>query len=214
MRRAFVGLMVTGFIGFLTSCSDGAADNGPPVGPLLRSTVYITKGEGHGSGMIIGPGLVLTAYHAVRGNRRPDVRFFSGQSTTGHVIWSAPGRDLALVEVDVPEGHPVASIYCDDLAQGQPITVVGHPMQSEWVAVRGHLPKTEVSHDRYVSLGLPIGRGASGGPVFNNDGQVVGIILNILIRRPNAQMGIGYMLPAHDFCQTIRKKQAFKVPQH
>ena len=208
MRRAVVGLVVAGIIGLLLGCRDGAADHGPPLASLLRSTVHVTKGEGHGSGMIIGSKLVLTAHHAVRGNRRPSIRFFGGQSVTGRVIWSAPGRDLALVGVDIPEGYPVAAIDCDDLSPGEPITVVGHPLKSEWVTFQGNLPKTEGSHDRYVSVGLKIGQGASGGPVFNNDGQVVGILLSILTRRLYDRRGIGYMLPAADFCQTIREKRA------
>lgn len=213
MRRAFIILMAAAFTGLLTSCSHLAADEGPPVEPLLRSTVYIAVGDGHGSGMIVGPGLVLTAYHAVRTEDRPGVRFYDGQSANGKVVWTAPGRDLALIAVDIPKGHPVPPMSCDDIAPGERIIAVGHPLQSEWVAVSGHMPEWQGYHDRYVSLGLRIGQGASGGPVFDNEGQVVGIVLNILTRRLYAKKGIGYMLPARDFCQTIREKRASYAPK-
>lgn len=203
-----VGLLFAAFLSLLAACSGNAESDSPPIEPLLRSTVVVAMDYGQGSGMIIGNGLVLTAYHVVRGWVQPSVRFFDGQSRAGNVIWSEPERDLALVKVDVPKGYPAAPLHCEETIDGQKVIAVGHPLRSEWVAVSGRLPK-DLSYDRnrYVSLGVPIGRGASGGPVFNHYGKVVGITLAILTKRPSARKGIGYMLPASAFCPKIREKQ-------
>lgn len=207
MTLAF-GLLFAAFVSLLAACSGKAANDGPPIEPLLRSTVVVAMDDGQGSGLIIGNELVLTAYHVVRGRVQPSVRFLDGQSRPGKVIWSEPGRDLALVKVDVPKGYPAAPLHCDESIDGQKVIAVGHPLRSEWVAVSGRLP-TDLSYgrNRYVSLGVSVGKGASGGPVFNHKGKVVGITLAILIKRPSAQKGMGYMLPASAFCQKIREKQ-------
>ena len=204
LRLALIGSLLTGL---LLGCS------GPPdtsVTPLHRSTVLIEHEKGHGSGLIVGPSRVLTAYHVVQGDAL-DIRFFSGEAKAGSVIWSDAERDLALVDVTVPDGHPQAFLSCDKPRAGQHVMAVGHPIQSQWVLVGGYLPSNGLVAGRYVSLGFPVGLGTSGGPVFDEQGQVVGITLAILAERNSTEAaydefkdtGIGLMLPASSFCRTI-----------
>lgn len=207
MRSTLASLVIIAAVGLLTGCSDDTLAAGTPVTPPLRSIVVVKNSIGHGTGMIIGPGLVLTAYHVVRGKGRPDVRFLNGHSNTGKVIWSEPERDLALVTVDIPQGHPAAGLDCADPIPGQHVVAVGHPKRSEWISASGHLPQTSNEHRLYTSLGFRVSRGVSGGPVFNDDGEVIGIVLAILANRASALTGIGFMLPASDFCETIQQKQ-------
>lgn|GEM_PF-6611220 len=181
-----------------------------PITPLHRSTVLIEHEKGHGSGLIVGPRRVLTAYHVVQGDGL-DVRFFSGEANAGSVVWSDAERDLAVIDVAIPEGHPRAPLTCEQPQAGQHVIAVGHPIQSQWVLVGGYLPNAGLVADRYVSLGFPVGLGTSGGPVFDDRGQVVGITLAILAERNSTEAaydefkdtGIGLMLPASEFCQTI-----------
>lgn len=187
-----------------------AASPQSSVTPLHRSTVLIEHEKGHGSGLIVGPNRVLTAFHVVQGESL-DVRFFSGQANAGSVIWSDADRDLALVDVPIPEGHPQALLSCEQPRAGQHVIAVGHPIQSQWVLVGGYLPNGGLVAGRYVSLGFPVGLGTSGGPVFDEEGEVVGITLAILAERNSTEAafdefkdtGIGLMLPASDFCKTI-----------
>jgi putative serine protease PepD len=198
------GLLTT----FLAGCSSQPSS---PVTPLHRSTVLIEHDKGHGSGLIVGPRRVLTAYHVVQGDGL-DVRFFSGEANAGSVIWSDAERDLAMIDVTIPDGHPLATLSCDYPEPGQHVISVGHPIQSQWVLVGGYLPSTTLVAGRYISLGFPVGLGTSGGPVFDAKGKVIGITLAILAERSNSteaiydqykDTGIGLMLPSSDFCQTV-----------
>jgi S1-C subfamily serine protease len=152
----------------------------------------------------------LTAYHVVQGDNI-DVRFFNGQASSGHVVWSDPERDLAVIDVAIPEGHPMARLSCDQPNPGQHVISIGHPIQSQWVLVGGYLPNSGLVAGRYMSLGFPVGLGTSGGPVFDEQGQVVGITLAILAERTSTvaaydqfkDTGIGLMLPASEFCRSI-----------
>ena len=192
---------------FLAGC---ASPQNPSLTPLHRSTVLIEHDRGHGSGLILGPRRVLTAFHVVQGEGL-DVRFFSGEANAGSVIWSDVERDLAIIDVAIPDGHPLATLSCDQPEPGEHVMSVGHPIQSKWVLVGGYLPNTSLIAGRYVSLGFPVGLGTSGGPVFDEDGEVVGITLAILAERSSTEAaydqykdtGIGLMLPSSDFCHTI-----------
>jgi S1-C subfamily serine protease len=178
---------------------------------LNQSTVLVEHAKGHGTGTIVGPRAVLTAHHVVQESPLR-VTFFGGQSTTGSVVWQNPAFDLALIEVDVPAGYPVPGWSCADLHVGQHLVSIGHPTQSRWVAVGGYLPEsTTVGEMGLVPLGFPIGLGTSGGPVFDGAGRVVGVALAILAERSPTtaaydryqDSGIGLMLPATAFCNTI-----------
>ncbi len=179
--------------------------------PLNRATVLVEHEGGHGTGMIIGAHTVLTAYHVVR--QSPiDVTFFEGQSRAGRLAWFDEEQDLALVDVAVPAGHPPVELSCEPPHAGQLLVTIGHPIHSRWVAVSGYLPATETIAAKYLSLGFPVGLGASGGPVFDGNGRIVGITLAILAERSSASAGydqfkdtgIGLMLPASAFCGSLK----------
>src|SRR5918996_1991441 len=180
----------------------------PNLEVLHQSTVLVEHAKGHGTGIIVSPRAVLTAYHVVQ-EAPLEITFFAGQTRTGTVGWQDEALDLALVEVEVPEGYPIPEWSCAALHAGQHLVSVGHPTRSRWVAVGGYLPGSDgVGPFGLVSLGFPIGLGTSGGPVFDEDGRVVGLTLAILAERSSASAlfdsyqdtGIGLMLPASAFC--------------
>ena len=201
-------LLGAGLAAALGACST------PPTATLAtldQATVLIEHAKGHGTGTIVSPHAVLTAYHVVQ-EAPLNVTFFNGPVAGGRVTWFDDRLDLALVEVEVPPGYPAIELDCDDLRVGQQLVSIGHPTQSRWVAVGGHLPTTTtIGAGQLVPLGFPIGLGTSGGPVFDQSGRVVGITLAILAERNPASAaydrykdtGIGLMLPAKDFCAAL-----------
>jgi S1-C subfamily serine protease len=199
-------------IGLSLAIGLSACAAAPPNLELLhQSTVLVEHAKGHGTGTIVGPNAVLTAHHVVQ-EAPLAVTFFAGEVTNGRVVWQNAILDLALVEVEVPQGYPVPEWSCADLHAGQHLVSIGHPTQSRWVAVGGYLPNSEMFGDiGLVSLGFPVGLGTSGGPVFDSEGRVVGVTLAILAERSSESAlyhryqdtGIGLMLPATAFCNTI-----------
>lgn len=180
------------------------------VNDLHRATVLVKHKGGHGAGLIVGQDRILTAHHVTEGEGLK-VSFFEGPSLDGRVVWGDPERDLALLDVDVPEDYPITNLSCERPVSGQHVMTVGHPIQSEWVLVGGYLPNSAVVAGQYMSLGFPISLGTAGGPVFDDNGEVVGMILAILAERvPNAvddgtlkDTGVGLMRPASDFCRSV-----------
>jgi S1-C subfamily serine protease len=209
LRRS---VLCAGLAAALGACS---TPSGPTLDSLDQATVLIEHAKGHGTGTIVSPHAVLTAYHVVQ-ETPLEVTFFNGPRLGGRVSWFDAKLDLALVDVEVPAGYPVTKLDCDNLHVGEQLVSVGHPTQSRWVAVGGHLPTTAtIGNGQLVPLGFPIGLGTSGGPVFDQSGRVVGITLAILAERNPASAaydrykdtGIGLMLPAKDFCAALDLRQ-------
>jgi S1-C subfamily serine protease len=203
--RLLISALLAAILG---ACSSASIS---PLDPLHEATVLIEHAKGHGTGTIVGPHAVLTAYHVVQ-EAPLEVTFFNGPAVAGRVIWFDEKLDLALIDVPVPGGYAAVELDCENLRVGQHLVSVGHPTQSRWVAVGGHLPALDaIGGARLVQLGFPIGLGTSGGPVFDDKGRVVGVALAILAERSPSSAaydrykdtGIGLMLPARDFCEAL-----------
>lgn len=185
----------------------------PSLDSLHHATVLVEHAKGHGTGAIIGRDIVLTADHVVA-NEPLSVTFFNGRTEAGHVRWRNPVLDVALVEVVVPGGYPTSDLFCGDLEAGEHLMLIGHPTRSRWVAAGGYLPTAGPLEGDLVSLGFPIGLGTSGGPVFDEEGRIVGLALAILAERASSSAdfgefkdtGTGLMLPASHFCGELRTR--------
>jgi len=178
---------------------------------LNQATVLIEHAKGHGTGAIVGPDRVLTAYHVVA-DAAVAVEFFQGPKVGGRVDWYDEALDLALVTVEVPERYRATTLACDGLRAGQHLVAIGHPMRKRWATADGRLPTVAaVGGLGLVPLGFEIGLGTSGGPVFDDQGRVAGIALAILAERRSASAaydefkdtGMGLMLPASAFCAAM-----------
>jgi S1-C subfamily serine protease len=186
----------------------------PNVDALNQATVLIEHSKGHGTGAIIGPNQVLTAYHVVA-DAPVEVEFFQGPKVGASVRWYDETLDLALIDVAVPPGYRATELACGALRAGEHLVAVGHPMRDRWVPHDGVLPRTDpVGGSGLVPIGFDIGLGSSGGPVFDDTGRVAGIALAILAERRSASAGydeykdtgMGLMLPAASFCDSLKKQ--------
>jgi S1-C subfamily serine protease len=203
--RPLLGLSLAAF---LAACATEPRSNREA---LNQATVLIEHAKGHGTGTIVGPNQVLTAYHVVA-DAPLEVIFFEGPAVGGTVHWYDEALDLALIDVAVPSRYRATELACEDLRIGQHLIAVGHPMRARWVAADGRLPTLAgVGGLGLVPLGFEIGLGSSGGPVFDDDGRVAGVALAILAERRSASAGyevfkdtgMGLMLPASAFCDAV-----------
>ena len=193
-----------------------AASESADTRSMWQATVLVETGGGHGSGVIIGAGSVLTAFHVVD-DGVPKIEFFGGERESGVVGWASEELDLAIVRVGVPGRYPVPTMFCGELGMEQRVVVIGHPLAAHWVSVEGHLGTAEMPDlTPLLPLGFDLSLGNSGGPVFDDAGRVVGIASAILARAPSTkiaarsglgggqQTGPGLMLPASRFCGELR----------
>src|ERR671915_820691 len=107
----------------LTRLQEAIAGVAERVGP---SVVGLGRGWGHGSGVVIGEGRVLTNAHNLR-REQVTVVFADGRRATGDVAATDPDLDLAVVVVDTGDAPAVTWEPGDAPAIGAPVLAVANP---------------------------------------------------------------------------------------
>ena len=179
-------------------------------------TVAIITDQGQGSGFVYdSAGHIITNYHVVEGANAIEVRFTSGFIAYGTVIGTDLDSDIAVVKVDAPasELHPLPLGDSDSLKVGQTVVAIGNPFGLDSTMTVGIISALgrilDSIHDTpdgqpfsagdIIQTDAAINPGNSGGPLFNINGEVVGI--NRAIRTESAtasgqpvNSGIGFAI--------------------
>jgi S1-C subfamily serine protease len=159
-------------------------------------------GSGLGSGVLISQsGRILTAAHVVEAADRVRIRFAGGAIVPARVVAADPLADLALLEAtQVPQDAVAARIGDSDKVEvADQVFVVGAPygisetLSVGYVSARRAV-RSEPGDSASVELfqtDASIGPGNSGGPMFNMQGEVIGIVSHIVSRSGGSE-GIGF----------------------
>ena len=168
---------------------------GPPV-PRERA--------GMGSGFIIsGDGYVVTNNHVVANARQVVVRLPDRQEFDAEVVGLDPRSDLAVLKIEA-EGLPSISLAEGrDVKVGQWVLAIGSPFSLDFSVTAGivsalgrSLPtETGDNYVPFIQTDVAINPGNSGGPLFNLDGQVIGVNSQIFTRS-GGSIGLSFAIPA------------------
>jgi serine protease Do len=165
-----------------------------------------------GSGFIISQdGDILTNEHVVDGADEINVKLSDGRTFQATVKGADKKLDLALLKVDAKGDLPVATFgNSDDLKVGEWVMAIGNPFGLEQTVTAGIVSaKGRVigagPYDDFIQTDASINPGNSGGPLFNAEGQVVGINTAIVA----GGQGIGFAIPinaAKNILEQLRTK--------
>jgi len=170
---------------------------------IVAIKVASQDGGSLGSGFVYdSDGHIVTNYHVVQGapNNKVEVDFMSGYKVYGTVIGTDLDSDLSIVKVDAPaaELHPLPLGDSSALKVGQTVIAIGNPFGlngTMTVGIISALGRTLDSEHATPGGGQPftagdiiqtdaaINPGNSGGPLFNINGEVIGV--NRAIRTTN-----------------------------
>ena len=147
-----------------------------------------------GTGFLVGNhGLLLTNLHVVEGTTAVGIKL----SGTGAVTLITKVRgydldnDLAVLEVDGVDTRPVTLGDSDKVAAGQPVVVVGNPEGLEQTVSNGLVSAIrELNGRRLFQISAPISAGSSGSPVFNDHGEVIGIVVSSIEAGQNLNFAV------------------------
>jgi serine protease Do len=164
--------------------------------------------QGLGSGFIISAnGQIVTNHHVVEGADSVTVKLADGRSFDATVIGSDPMTDIALLQVEADEALPVVAFgSSSDMRVGDEVVAVGNPFGLGGTVTSGIVSaKSRNIHsgpfDDFIQTDAAINKGNSGGPLFNNDGEVIGV--NTAIFSPGGgSVGVGFAVPS-DLVKTV-----------
>ncbi len=177
----------------------------PPGSPLERFNDMLGDGprveRSLGSGFIIDAnGLVVTNDHVIDEADEVEVVLQDGTVLPAEIIGRDPATDLAVLRVDAGAPLPFVSFGdSDTLRVGEWVVAIGNPF-----GFGGSLTAGVVSaqgrdiggrYDNYLQSDVAINQGNSGGPLFNMDGEVIGV--NTAIFSPTGtSVGISFSIPS------------------
>ena len=158
------------------------------------------KALGYGSGFIISKqGHILTNEHVLRSGNRIEVELLGGRKEIAKVLYKDSKNDLALLKIDtnIPL-HAVEMGNSDSVELGEWVVGIGNPYgigQSLMIGIVSAKKRTipGSGYPPLIQIDAAMNLGNSGGPLFNLEGQVVGVNTILLWK----SQGIGFATPVN-----------------
>jgi S1-C subfamily serine protease len=182
---------------------------------IVAIRVLSPNGGSLGSGFVIDhEGHIVTNYHVVSSETSLEVDFISGYKTRGSVIGLDPDADLAVLKVEAPaeELFPLTLGDSDQVKVGQFVVAIGNPFGLEGTMTLGIVSglgrtlrsqRVGISGSTFtlgdvIQTDAAINPGNSGGPLFNLNGEVIGVNESILTRSlDRSNSGVGFAVSSN-----------------
>ena len=185
----------------------------PPLGDLFGGTLpKAFKGQSLGSGFIIKKdGLILTNNHVIEKAEKIIVRLSDEREFEAEVIGRDEKTDLALIKISDHQSLPVVRLGdSDQLDVGEWVIAIGNPFGLEQTVTVGIVSAKGRAigsgpFDDYIQTDASINPGNSGGPLFNINGEVIGINTAI---NPSGQ-GIGFAIPINQVRKILDQLETY-----
>ncbi|MGR3510405.1 MAG: Do family serine endopeptidase [Sulfitobacter sp.] len=164
--------------------------------------------QGLGSGFIISKdGQIVTNNHVVEGADSVKVKLSDGRTFDATVVGSDRMTDIALLKIEADVDLPTVKFGSSDAMRvGDEVVAMGNPFGLGGTVTTGIISAKSRNinsgpYDDFIQTDAAINRGNSGGPLFNNAGEVIGV--NTAILSPGGgSVGIGFSVPS-DLVQKI-----------
>jgi serine protease Do len=198
----------------------GIVPEGSPFEDFFRE--FQERGDGEqprrssalGSGFVISEdGFIVTNNHVIEGADEILIEFFEGFELPAELIGTDPNTDIALLKVTADEPLKFVSFGDSDLARVRDwVVAMGNPLGQGFSVSAGIVSARNRAlsgtYDDYIQTDAAINRGNSGGPLFNMDGDVIGV--NTAILSPNGgSIGIGFSMASNVVTRVVDQLKEF-----
>ena len=163
-----------------------------------------------GSGFVIdSSGIIVTNNHVIKEAEDILIKFEGGQEYEAKVIGSDPYSDIAILKIESNEKFiPVKFGDSDKARIGDPVIAIGNPLGLGGTVTAGIISARNraigmARYEDFIQTDASINQGNSGGPLFNMDGDVIGINTAIYGRQGN--IGIGFAIPSNSAKKVINQ---------
>ncbi|TKW68128.1 MAG: Do family serine endopeptidase [Paracoccus denitrificans] len=166
-----------------------------------------------GSGFVISDdGFIVTNNHVIEGADEIEIEFKDGARRSAEVVGTDKQTDIALLKVDATD-LPFVGFGDSDVARvGDWVLALGNPLGQGFSASTGIVSARgralTGTYDDFIQTDASINRGNSGGPLFNMDGEVIGV--NTAILSPNGgSIGIGFSMASNVVTNVVDQLREF-----
>ena len=171
------------------------------------------RSEALGSGFVISEdGFIVTNNHVIEGADEINIEFFDGKLLEAKLVGTDPKTDIALLKVDATDLPYVAFGNSDEMRVGDWVMAMGNPLGQGFsvsagiVSARGR--ELSGTYDDFLQTDAAINKGNSGGPLFNLEGEVVGV--NTAILSPSGgSIGIGFSMASNVVTKVVDQLREF-----
>jgi serine protease Do len=156
--------------------------------------------RGIGSGFIVSPdGYILTNAHVVDGVKEVQVKLTDRREFTAKVVGTDPKTDVALIKIDAKNLPTVRIGSAKNVEVGQWVVAMGSPFGFENSLTAGVVSAKSRSlpgdgYVPFIQTDVAVNPGNSGGPLFDMNGNVIGINSQIY-SRSGGYMGVSFAIP-------------------
>ncbi len=171
------------------------------------------RSEALGSGFVISEdGFIVTNNHVIEGADEINIEFFDGKRLEAKLIGTDPKTDIAVLKVEAGDLPHVAFGNSDEMRVGDWVMAMGNPLGQGFsvsagiVSARGR--ELSGTYDDFLQTDAAINKGNSGGPLFNLDGDVIGV--NTAILSPSGgSIGIGFSMASNVVTKVVDQLREF-----
>ncbi|MDE8349503.1 MAG: Do family serine endopeptidase [Acidocella sp.] len=158
--------------------------------------------EAKGSGFIINSsGIVVTNNHVVKDAKTISVTLSNGSTYPAKVLGTDARTDLAVLKIEAGRPLPYVDIGSSaNVVPGEWVVALGNPFGLGGTVTAGIVSALgrdigDGPYDKFIQIDAPINEGNSGGPLFDQHGEVIGV--NTAILSPTGgSVGIGFAIPS------------------
>jgi serine protease Do len=197
---------------------DNQMQGGPqlpfPFNQMIPQAPQMHAVEARGSGFIVNAnGTIVTNNHVVKDAKSVSVTLDDGTNLPAKIVGRDPRTDIAVLKVEA--GHPLPYIQLGnsaDVKPGEWVVAMGNPFGLGGTVTAGIVSAIsrdigDGPYDQFIQIDAPINQGNSGGPLFTQDGKVIG--MNTAILSPSGgSIGIGFAIPSDMIHNVVAQLEA------
>lgn len=196
----------------------GIVPEGSPFEDLFRGPNNGQRGprsaSALGAGFVISEdGYVVTNNHVIEGADEIEVELINGDIFPAKIVGTDANIDIAVLKIDADKPFDYVAFGNSDVARvGDWVMAMGNPLGQGFSVSAGIISarNRELSgpYDDYIQTDAAINRGNSGGPLFNMDGEVIGV--NTAIISPSGgSIGLGFSMASNTVDPVVKQLKEY-----
>lgn len=169
-----------------------------------NSVFVVTSGNSLGSGFAVGENCIITNAHVLDNPNNIALTTYAGETHTAYLVGYDQDKDIAVLGVKDAKFTPLTIADYKTLNTGDDVYAIGAPKSMAYTLTKGVISakEREIGKYKYIQTDAAINEGNSGGPLLNDEGNVIGI--NTL--KMSDSEGIGLAIPmtvVSDFLKSL-----------